>query len=108
MKVTQNIGIINAMIRITCGLTILAWCTSKLVKRPWRSSYLFMAMMGAMKVAEGIVRYCPLTALIQSTDNQSQQNGQNSHHSDNSHSQQQQSHNNKDQNQKQNLDLSDF
>lgn len=110
MKVTQNIGIINAMIRITCGLTILAWCTSKLVKRPWRSSYLLMALMGAMKVAEGIVRYCPLTALLQSTDNQSQQNGQNSHgntHSEHASPEQQQNHTHT-KAQKQNLDFSDF
>lgn len=61
MNVKPNIGIINALIRITCGFTLLAWSTSKLVKRPWRDSYLFMAMIGGMKVAEGILRYCPLT-----------------------------------------------
>lgn len=61
MNVKPNIGIINALIRITCGFTILAWSTSKLVKRPWRDSYLFMAMMGGMKIAEGILRYCPIT-----------------------------------------------
>ncbi|WP_442597746.1 YgaP family membrane protein [Neobacillus sp. D3-1R] len=61
MNVKPNIGIINALIRITCGLTVLAWSTSKLVKHPWRDSYLFMALMGAMKVGEGILRYCPLT-----------------------------------------------
>lgn len=66
MKVTPNIGILNALIRITVGLTILSWGTAKLVKRPWRDSYLVMAMIGAMKVAEGIVRYCPVTALYES------------------------------------------
>lgn len=63
MNVRPNIGILNALIRITCGLTILAWSTSKLVKWPWRDSYLLMAIIGAMKVAEGIVRYCPITDL---------------------------------------------
>jgi hypothetical protein len=63
MNIKPNIGILNALIRITCGLTILAWSTSKLVKYPWRDSYLFTAIMGAMKVAEGIVRYCPVTDL---------------------------------------------
>lgn len=67
MKGTENISIINALIRITCGLTILSWATAKLVKKPWRQSYLMMAMMGAMKVAEGIVRYCPLTDLYERT-----------------------------------------
>jgi len=63
MNVKPNIGLLNALIRITCGLTILAWSTSKLVKCPWKDSYLFIAMMGGMKVAEGIVRYCPITDL---------------------------------------------
>jgi Inner membrane protein YgaP-like, transmembrane domain len=65
MNVKPNISIINALIRITIGLTILSWTTSKLVKNPWRDSYLFVAMCGAMKVAEGIVRFCPLTALFE-------------------------------------------
>ncbi|MCP1156525.1 YgaP family membrane protein [Bacillus infantis] len=64
MKIKQNIGILNALIRITIGLTVLSWSTAKLVKMPWRDSYLVMAMLGAMKVAEGIVRYCPVTAML--------------------------------------------
>jgi hypothetical protein len=63
MTIKPNIGLLNALIRITFGLTILAWSTSKLVKHPWRDSYLIAALCGAMKVAEGIVRYCPVTAL---------------------------------------------
>lgn len=65
MHVKSNIGIVNALIRITVGFTVLAWSTSKLVKRPWRDSHLVMAMLGGMKVAEGIVRFCPLTALFE-------------------------------------------
>lgn len=65
MNIKPNIGMLNALIRITFGLTILAWSTSKLVKHPWRDSYLFAAFCGAMKVAEGIVRYCPVTALCE-------------------------------------------
>jgi len=63
MKV--NIGIGNALIRITCGLTLLAWATAKMVKRPWRDSYVVIAMLAAMKVAEGITRFCPLTAIFE-------------------------------------------
>jgi hypothetical protein len=65
MKVKENIGIINALIRITVGLTLLAWGTTKMTRMPWRSTYLFLIICGAMKVAEGIVRYCPITALWQ-------------------------------------------
>ncbi|WP_010678030.1 YgaP family membrane protein [Bacillus timonensis] len=59
-----NIGMINALIRITCGFTMLAWATAKMVKRPWRESFIVVAMLGGMKVAEGITRFCPLTALF--------------------------------------------
>jgi hypothetical protein len=65
MHIKPNINILNSLIRITIGLTILSFSTAKFVKRPWRDSYLIMAMLGAMKVAEGIVRYCPLTALYE-------------------------------------------
>lgn len=65
MNVKPNIHLLNALIRITIGLTVVAWGTSKLVKRPWRDSYLLMILLGAMKVAEGIVRYCPVTALYE-------------------------------------------
>ncbi|MFJ5717321.1 DUF2892 domain-containing protein [Neobacillus sp. NPDC093127] len=65
MNIKPNIGLLNALIRITIGLTMLSWCTAKLVKHPWRDSYLFVALCGAMKVAEGIVRYCPITALYE-------------------------------------------
>ncbi|RAK15084.1 Protein of unknown function (DUF2892) [Anoxybacillus vitaminiphilus] len=60
-----NIGMINALIRITFGFSILAWTTAKMVKHPWRDSYIFLAMLGAMKVAEGVTRFCPLTALLE-------------------------------------------
>jgi Protein of unknown function (DUF2892) len=73
MKIRPNIGILNALIRITFGLTILSWSTAKLVKRPSCQSYLWVALCGAMKVAEGIVRYCPVTDLLQ--------NGQMNQHS---------------------------
>ena len=62
MKMTPNIGIVNALIRITCGLTMLSVITSKMVKKPWKQSYWLIAFLSSMKVAEGIVRYCPMTA----------------------------------------------
>ncbi|MYL36101.1 DUF2892 domain-containing protein [Pontibacillus yanchengensis] len=67
--VRQNIGIINAMIRITVGLTMLCYSTAKMVRRPWRQGHWFMIMLASMKVAEGIVRYCPLTAVGESMMN---------------------------------------
>lgn len=65
MNVKPNIGTVNALIRITCGLTLVACSTAKLTKKPWRESYMILAFLGAMKVAEGIVRFCPITALFE-------------------------------------------
>ncbi|MFT4414598.1 DUF2892 domain-containing protein [Fredinandcohnia humi] len=69
-----NIGMINALVRITLGFTMLAWSTAKMVKRPWRESFLIVALLGGMKVAEGITRYCPLTALFKEYTERNQQN----------------------------------
>ncbi|MCK6255375.1 DUF2892 domain-containing protein [Fictibacillus sp. WQ 8-8] len=60
----QNIGILNSMIRIVCGLTMLAMLTAKYTRRPYRGSYVFMMILASMKVAEGILRYCPVTDMI--------------------------------------------
>ncbi|KSU81218.1 MULTISPECIES: YgaP family membrane protein [Fictibacillus] len=60
----QNIGILNAMIRIVCGLTMLAMLTAKYTRKPWKGSYVFMMTLAAMKVAEGILRYCPVTEMV--------------------------------------------
>ncbi|WP_026092407.1 YgaP family membrane protein [Calidifontibacillus oryziterrae] len=65
MMVKPNIGLVNALVRITFGFTILAWATAKMVKRPWRNSYFWVALMAGMKIAEGITRFCPLTALFE-------------------------------------------
>ncbi|AKM17661.1 DUF2892 domain-containing protein [Geobacillus sp. FSL K6-0789] len=65
-----NIGIVNALIRITLGLTVVAWATARLARRPWCTSYLFAALLGAMKVGEGITRFCPLTALFDNMQRQ--------------------------------------
>lgn len=64
----KNIGILNALFRIACGLTILAWCTAKMVKRPWKESYVFLAFLGAMKVGEGILQYCPVTDFVENRE----------------------------------------
>ncbi|GIN41751.1 MULTISPECIES: YgaP family membrane protein [Heyndrickxia] len=69
MKITPNIGILNALIRITCGLTLLSWSSAKLSKKPWCNSYIIVMILSAMKVAEGIVRYCPVTELLKNGQN---------------------------------------
>ncbi|PGZ97240.1 MarR family transcriptional regulator [Bacillus pseudomycoides] len=58
----QNIGTINAFIRITIGLVILSCNIAKLARRPWRIWPKLMLWVGAMRIAEGIVRFCPIVA----------------------------------------------
>lgn len=70
--VRPNIGIINAMIRITLGLTLLSFSTAKMVRKPWRDGNWMMIMLASMKVAEGIVRYCPVVAMMEETKNNQQ------------------------------------
>lgn len=77
MTIKTNIGLFNALLRITLGLTILSWSTAKLVKKPWCNSTLFIALVGAMKVAEGIVRYCPVTDMFNVYQERIQENQEN-------------------------------
>lgn len=69
MNVKPNISIVNALVRITIGLSVLAWSTAKHTKMPWRDSYVLLGVLGAMKVAEGIVRFCPIVALYEREQN---------------------------------------
>lgn len=64
-----NIGIINALLRITFGFTLLAWITAKMVWKPYRDSYLVVALIAGMKIAEGIVRFCPVTEVYKNCCN---------------------------------------
>ncbi|KMJ56455.1 hypothetical protein AB685_21795 [Bacillus sp. LL01] len=61
-----NIGRIDALIRITAGFTVLAYSIAKMVRKPHRNRSLLAAMLGGMKVAEGITRFCPLVYLAKS------------------------------------------
>ncbi|MDM5153132.1 DUF2892 domain-containing protein [Bacillus sp. DX1.1] len=55
-----NIGTINALIRITIGFVVLSCSTAKLVRKPWCTWFKVLLWLGAMKIAEGIVRFCPI------------------------------------------------
>ncbi|KMY48390.1 YgaP-like transmembrane domain [Peribacillus loiseleuriae] len=65
MKYKTNISIPNALLRITCGFTLLAWSISKMSRKPWKESYLVVAMLSSMKIGEGILRFCPFVALYE-------------------------------------------
>ncbi|GEN46227.1 YgaP family membrane protein [Alkalibacillus haloalkaliphilus] len=60
----QNIGTINAMVRITFGLFFITYGAVRVTKRPWSQRYWLIILVSAMKVAEGIVKYCPVTDMV--------------------------------------------
>lgn len=60
----KNVGTIDSIIRITLGLFGLAWSISQAVKHPRRKMPMFIAFQSALKVAEGITRFCPGLALL--------------------------------------------
>ncbi|WP_102706591.1 YgaP family membrane protein [Terribacillus saccharophilus] len=59
-----NIGIIQAMIRIAAGVSMVGYATSALVTKPKQLTAHLTLLAGAIKIAEGIVRYCPSMTLI--------------------------------------------
>ncbi|MBM7572796.1 YgaP family membrane protein [Aquibacillus albus] len=69
--IKQNIGILNALARITCGLTFLTIACCNMIKRSRQTGNIILTILAAMKVAEGIVRYCPVTTIIQKLRKQS-------------------------------------
>ncbi|PYZ92248.1 hypothetical protein CR194_15535 [Salipaludibacillus keqinensis] len=60
-----NIGTLNALIRITLGFTLLSWGTATLVRRSLKSIPMLSVIIGSMKVAEGITRFCPVVFLYE-------------------------------------------
>lgn len=60
----KNVGTLDAIMRITVGLTGVAWGTAKMVKQPYRSLPVIVTVASAMQVAEGITRYCPMLDLL--------------------------------------------
>ncbi len=60
----QNIGTINALTRITLGLFFIVYGAVKIIRKPWRQGYWIVVLAAAMKVGEGIVRYCPMTEMV--------------------------------------------
>jgi hypothetical protein len=55
----KNVGTMDAILRITFGLLGLAYGVGRMNRRPYRTPWLLMAM-SAMKVAEGMTRFCPM------------------------------------------------
>jgi hypothetical protein len=60
----QNVGTVDALLRISCGLTGMALGTAQMVRHPRSSMPVFVTAMSAMKVAEGVTRFCPMLAMF--------------------------------------------
>ncbi|HLG28336.1 MAG TPA: YgaP-like transmembrane domain [Paenisporosarcina sp.] len=65
MSQTQNISTRNALARLSLGLSMLAYGTAKLSRNPNCNKGRMMVALGAMKAAEGTVKFCPLKAIMQ-------------------------------------------
>ncbi|WP_202080377.1 YgaP family membrane protein [Caldalkalibacillus salinus] len=60
----KNVNTIDAYMRLMFGLTGVAWGTSEMIRRPHSNTGFFVTMASAMKVAEGVTRYCPMLAMF--------------------------------------------
>ncbi len=56
----KNVGTTDAILRITCGLFGVAWGTARMTRSPNDAMPVLITMASAMKVAEGITRFCPM------------------------------------------------
>lgn len=64
-----NISFINAFIRLVLGLTFFSFATAKLSRRPFCRKSKWVAFFSAKTIAEGMMRYCPFTALVNLKNN---------------------------------------
>lgn len=59
----KNVGTMDAVIRITFGLLGLAYGAGRMSRRPYKTPGLLM-FLSAMKVAEGVTRFCPMLKMM--------------------------------------------
>jgi hypothetical protein len=70
----KNVGTIDALMRITIGLTGVAWGTARMVHDPDRGLPMLVILASAMKVAEGITRFCPMLAAFNTSSEEMMNN----------------------------------
>lgn len=58
----KNVGTWDALLRITVGLVGISWAISRMARWPYRTNFFTRSVLwlSAMKVAEGITRFCPV------------------------------------------------
>jgi hypothetical protein len=60
----KNVGTLDALVRISVGFFALAWGIAQMARSGQRTMPLFLSLLGAVKIAEGITRFCPMLALL--------------------------------------------
>ncbi|QKS70434.1 DUF2892 domain-containing protein [Paenalkalicoccus suaedae] len=58
--IKQNIGLVQALIRITIGFVLVGYGIAKLSERFARNWPVWTLIAGGMKIGEGITRFCPV------------------------------------------------
>ena len=58
-----NIGIFNSIARISIGVTLISWLNMRQTKYPRSRMPIWLTLLGASLIAEGIARYCPITSV---------------------------------------------
>jgi len=61
--VKKNVGTLDAMIRLVAGFTGLAWAIA-MASRPFSRPPVGLMLLSALKIAEGLTRWCPMLALM--------------------------------------------
>ncbi|MFF3103320.1 YgaP family membrane protein [Viridibacillus arvi] len=67
MTQSENLSTKNAFMRLTCGITMTAFGIGRISRDSNCTGGRLMIIIGAMKTAEGILKYCPTKAMMNST-----------------------------------------
>nr|WP_234447768.1 DUF2892 domain-containing protein [Viridibacillus soli] len=67
MTQSENLSTKNAFMRLTCGVGMTAFGIGRISRNPNCTRGRMMIIFGAMKTAEGILKYCPTKAMMSST-----------------------------------------
>lgn len=63
----KNLNLNQALCRLAAGLAILTFAGAKRSSKPHSIFSIILVCCGALKTAEGILRYCPLMAMRRRT-----------------------------------------
>lgn len=78
VKMKPNIGFLNAFIRLVLGFTMFSFAIARLSRRPSCTKNQLFAFFSAKTIAEGLMRYCPVTAWIKSSSTSTQEKAEGS------------------------------